>query len=452
MTSARTSKQARQGEDVSATLSGERARTGREHTKTFSFFGGFGLGNFGNESTLQAILNDVRRLIPDIEVNCICTGPAATATLHNISTLPMSSTMVEAWMPDNRVLKVLRAIFVGVPNELSRWFEAFALLKGTDVLIIPGTGLLTDAFGVRSWGPYTLFRWTLTAKMRNCKVLFVSVGAGPIYSRAGRWLTRWALAFADFRSYRDVETKEFLNSIGASVANDAVYPDLAFSIADQLEPNSAIPRRRAVVGLGLMLYHRRLSADAGRESTYAAYLEQLILFANWLLAQGYDIRLLIGELSDRPVIAEFKDLLRDRSPHYDVDRIVDEPIVSVGDLLSQIAETDFVVATRFHNVLLALALNKPVVSISFHQKCTSLMKGMGLQEYCQEIKQLNAERLIEQFGELEKNAGSLKDMIKDKVADRRKALDEQYRVIFEEVLERTIIQSSSRTASVAPHC
>ena len=36
------------------------------------------------------------------------------------------------------------------------------------------------------------------------------------------------------------------------------------------------------------------------------------------------------------------------------------------------------------------------------------MKEMGLQEYCQEIKQLNAERLIEQFRELEKNAGSLR--------------------------------------------
>ena len=109
------------------------------------------------------------------------------------------------------------------------------------------------------------------------------------------------------------------------------------------------------------------------------------------------------------------------------------------DLLAQLAETDAVVATRFHNVLLALALNKPVTSISFHQKCTSLMQYMGLQEYCQDIHQLNAEKLIEQFCQLEKNAGSLKQMIREKVAECREALDEQYKLIFQDSTKSNLI-------------
>jgi polysaccharide pyruvyl transferase WcaK-like protein len=39
------------------------------------------------------------------------------------------------------------------------------------------------------------------------------------------------------------------------------------------------------------------------------------------------------------------------------------------------AATDIVVATRFHNVIMALLLNKPVIAISFH-KCASLMSQM----------------------------------------------------------------------------
>ncbi len=62
------------------------------------------------------------------------------------------------------------------------------------------------------------------------------------------------------------------------------------------------------------------------------------------------------------------------------------------------------------------------------------MQDMGLQEYCQDIKHLNAEKLIEQFCKLETNAGSLKEMISQKVSDRRKALGEQYELIFKDLL------------------
>jgi len=420
--------------NLSKTPSGERTHTKREQrTKTVSFLGGFGLGNFGNEITLQAVLYHLRRLLPNVEVSCICTDPAVTAATHNIRTMPISGTVFDGWRPHNRVARVLRSVFIGIPSELYRWLEALIALKRTDFLVIPGTGLLTDAYGLRSWGPYSIFKWSLIAKIRGCRLLFVSVGAGPIYGRVGRWLVTSALALADFRSYRDNETKEFLSSIGVAVASDNVYPDLAFSIVDEIKPKCAIPKHgRSIVGLGLMLYHDKLSADKSRESTYVAYLEQLVVFVKWLLMRDYDVRLLIGELSDRRVITEFKALLKDRLGNYGEDRIIDDPVLSVEDLLVQLAETDAVVATRFHNALLGLALNKPVISISFHQKCTSLMQDMGLQEYCLDIKQLNASKLIEQFCQLEKNAETLKLMIKEKVSECRRSLDEQYSLIFKD--------------------
>ena len=123
-------------------------------------------------------------------------------------------------------------------------------------------------------------------------------------------------------------------------------------------------------------------------------------------------------------------MLKQRSVTYEEDRVIDEPVASVDDLLQQIASTDFVVATRFHNVLLSLLLNKPSIAISFHHKCSSLMSQMGLAQYCQDIHRLNAERLIEQFCDLEKNADTLKPQIKNKAEEFRRALDEQYERIF----------------------
>ena len=90
-------------------------------------------------------------------------------------------------------------------------------------------------------------------------------------------------------------------------------------------------------------------------------------------------------------------------------------------------------ATRFHNVLHALLLNKPVIAISFHHKCSSLMSQMGLAEYCQDINGLNADGLIGLFCQLEKNSERLRSMIREKVEGCRIALDEQYRIIFREI-------------------
>ena len=121
----------------------------------------------------------------------------------------------------------------------------------------------------------------------------------------------------------------------------------------------------------------------------------------WLLAHEYDVRLLIGDLGDTPATQEFRALLRERLSVCDQWHIIDEPICSVENLLSQIVATDIVVATRFHNVLLALLCDKPVISISFHHKCESLMSAMGLAEYCLDINDLKADKLIEKICDLE---------------------------------------------------
>ena len=58
---------------------------------------------------------------------------------------------------------------------------------------------------------------------------------------------------------------------------------------------------------------------------------------------------------------------------------------------------------------------------------------MGLAEYCHDINHMNADRLIEQFQDLERNAEKLKPLIRQKVEQSRKALDEQYSLIFKGV-------------------
>ena len=404
---------------------------GDKKPKRICFYGHFGSPNFGNESTLLAFLSQLRRLLPEANVVCACTGPETLVETREIEAVPISRTLFKRWNPRTPLTAWLRRVFVGLPSEFWRGLDAFKTLNGTDMLIIPGTGLLTDAFGLMAWGPYNLFKWSLMATVCRCKVLFVSVGAGPIYSALGKYFVKSALSLADYRSYRDNASLEYLKRIRFTTNSDGIYPDLAFSLPEAVLPRDSDKRgKRSIVGLGLMLHASMYRTVGPAGVAYSAYLECLVAFARWLLARDYDVRLLIGEVSDMGASDEFRSLLKTSLGTYDEGRIIDQPALSLEQLLPQIAATDIVVATRFHNILLALVLNKPVISISFHHKCASLMAEMGLSDYCQDINHMNAGRLIEQFQDVERNAEKLKTVIRQRVEQSRKALDEQYNLIF----------------------
>jgi polysaccharide pyruvyl transferase WcaK-like protein len=91
------------------------------------------------------------------------------------------------------------------------------------------------------------------------------------------------------------------------------------------------------------------------------------------------------------------------------------------------------VATRYHNVIFSLLCDKPVIAISFHHKCDSLMAAMGLSTYCLDINNLRKEMLINKFLELEKNASILQEVTRERVKECSAALERQYKIIFNEL-------------------
>ena len=69
--------------------------------------------------------------------------------------------------------------------------------------------------------------------------------------------------------------------------------------------------------------------------------------------------------------------------------------------MHEIARVGTVVATRYHNVLCALKLSKPTVSLGYSAKHRALMADMGLPEFCQSANSFDVNLLIKQFTELE---------------------------------------------------
>jgi polysaccharide pyruvyl transferase WcaK-like protein len=179
-----------------------------------------------------------------------------------------------------------------------------------------------------------------------------------------------------------------------------------------------------------MEYAGRYSIARPNIETQMVYLESLVTFVRWLVSNKYDIRLLRGDVGDVHTLEEFRMLLRERLSDCEFGHIIEDPVSSVEDLVSQIAATDIVVATRFHNVLLAMLCNKPVIAISCHHKCASLMSAMGLSTYCLDINDLKADALIEKFRDVQTNAAELRRLIRDKAIEFGQTLEHQYKVIL----------------------
>jgi polysaccharide pyruvyl transferase WcaK-like protein len=330
--------------------------------------------------------------------------------------------------------RILRILFVRIPGELIEWLWAFRNLRGRTILAITGTGILTDHGEGPRGLPYQMFKWVTVAKVRGMRVFFLSVGVEQINSNLTRWLMRLSLAMAHYVSYRDEHSKQYMMTSRIRTTA-SVCPDLVFGLPEYVLPRYIRGESSApVVGVGLfnLLNYctRDRRQDKKAESQYLEYLKQLGIFVTWLLDNRLRVRFLIGDIAhDNAVRKDLRDLLLRQGVNFSQCKVLDEPVDSVSNLLEQIATTDIVVATRFHNVLLALLLNKPVISISHETKTDSLMDSVGLSEYRESIYAFDASRLITQFLEISGNAGQFKGQIAGRVESFRKASLEQYSAI-----------------------
>src|SRR5262249_51653949 len=158
------------------------------------------------------------------------------------------------------------------------FLHALKVARSLDVLFIPGTGVLDD-FGATPTGlPYDLWRWCHAAKWAGAKIGFVSIGAGPIVRSLSRMLMKSAARCAAYRSYRDLPSKAFVNSIAMRTPQDPVFPDLAFGL-----PAPARPAREEgplVVAVGVMAYFGWQGADGA--AIYENYIRKLSDYVVWL--------------------------------------------------------------------------------------------------------------------------------------------------------------------------
>lgn len=427
--------------------------------KKIAVFGHVGRGNLGDEATVAAILQNIRLRQPNAEISTFTMDPVDSRERHQVPAFPirrLAKQRQPAVSPPQNDMSQLR----GIGDRLKHWLKSVPVvgtvlrrlravvdrisaavaelpflvkssrrLKGTDLLIVAGGGQLGDYFE-GSWGyPFTILKWTLMAKARGAKVAFLSVGAGPIDSFLSKRFIRWSLNLASYRSFRDESSRSLIESLGVSGENHVV-PDLVHGLQPP-ELASGGSSAAPVIGINPLPFHDSRYWAEDSPDVYQRYVQTLASFALWLINTGRRVHLFPTQMkADPPVIKDVEAQIRKSLPSCSPDSLMCPHVRSCDDLLSAIAKTDLVVASRFHGIILSFSMGKPVIGLSYYRKTDELMADMGLGDYVMDIGRFDVPWLTSRFEQLMTNSEQVRSRIAARRAEYRSTIDNQYDRLF----------------------
>ena len=257
-----------------------------------------------------------------------------------------------------RAVRGLRSAFAAchditreVPFILRSWWR----LRRTRLVIVAGSNQLGDWFG-GPWGfPYTLLKWCALARIVGARVVFLGVGAGPLDARLSRGFCRQALASAAFVSFRDEGSQALMRACGFR-GESVVAPDLAFGLRPTrvTRPYSA-GAARVVVNV---FPYKDPSYDPAVTlvgAPFRKYVAMMAEVAKGLAERGHEVSFACSQRADRRVI----ELVLEQCGVGSLGAASVREPSTVAELRQILAEADFVVASRFHGILLGLLGTRP---------------------------------------------------------------------------------------------
>jgi polysaccharide pyruvyl transferase WcaK-like protein len=306
-------------------------------------------------------------------------------------------------------------------------------VKSLDLLIISGGGQLTEKSGPWAF-PYTIFKWIALARTAGVRCVFLNVGAGPLTRPVSKFFVRRALCSADYVSLRDEKSQALVHDIGFNGKTRA-YPDSAYALEIATTAKARKAASQSIVGLAPMPYpdeaiscYRRPDEN---QVIYESFIEKLADFASWLTRRSHVLSLFGTDFGvDPQTIKDLQSALSSRHKISLPPCNVNESITSVQGLLAAISGMDYVVTCRFHGVVFAHLLNKPVLAIAPHAKVAELMADLELSSYCVDIRDFDSTLLADRFSSMVNNAEEIRIRMAARLTRNRQQLRDQFDELF----------------------
>ena len=310
-------------------------------TGRIGIVGSYGGLNLGDEAILASMLSALRSRLPAARFSVFTRGVEHTLAHHDVDEV--------------------------VPARDITREEAAAQLRGMDLLLLGGGGLLYDSEA------RLYLRLMRLAQTMDIPTMAYAVGAGPLSYEEDRRMIRSTLPRMAAVTVRDRASKQLLESCDVRspievTADPALLLD-PLPIARTELLASGIPMGRPLVGMSV-----REPGHAAPDLNGDAYQAVLAHAADFICSR-FDAEVVF-------IPMEACDL---RLSHAVIGRMTraDRAHVLKGDheprrLLGLMAELDMVVAMRLHVLIFSVVAGTPVVALPYAPKVTDFAEALRL--------------------------------------------------------------------------
>ncbi len=316
--------------------------------------GAYGRGNAGDDAILEAILQEMRSIDPDMPVTVLSKNPRETRLSY-------------------RVRSVSRM-------NISGWLGAMRRAK---LYINGGGSLIQDVTSRRSLWFYLLN--IRAAKRAGCAVQMYGCGIGPVTRGNHRQLSARTLnRYVDVITLREPDSLEELKSMGVTEPEILLTADPALTlrpagndVVDSVLLRAGIPPRGRYLCFALR--------------QWPGFTEKAPLFAQAAryAYEAYGLTPVFVSVEKGPDSAAGREAAQglDGIPHYFLDSAG-----NAGAIIGALSRMEAVVSMRLHALIFAAGQGIPLAGVVYDPKVSAFLRYIG-QETFTDLDALTAEKL-----------------------------------------------------------
>ncbi len=317
--------------------------------------GAYGRGNAGDDAILEAILQEMRSIDPDMPVTVLSKDPKSTRLAYRV-------------------------------NSLSRtaFFSWYRAMRRAKLYINGGGSLIQDVTSRRSLWFY--LHNIRAAKKAGCAVQMYGCGIGPVTRGNHRKLAAGVLnRCVDVITLREPDSLDELRDMGVTKPEVLLTADPALTLppaadaeTDSILLRAGIPPRGRYIAFGLRRWKgfEDKAAIFGKAAEYAY--------------KTYGLTPVFISVDKHLDPAAARMAARDlKIPHYFLD-----DAGGAGTIIGALARMEAVVSMRLHALIFAAGQGIPLAGVVYDPKVSAFLRYIGQERFC-DLDALTEEILCE---------------------------------------------------------
>ncbi|MGQ9663518.1 MAG: polysaccharide pyruvyl transferase family protein [Kiritimatiellia bacterium] len=300
--------------------------------------------------------------------------------------------------------------------------QFLAAVREADLVISTGGHRITTINAPEGVGP----QWFDIAVTILCgKPLVIwsqSIGPFAFRSERNRAMVTAMLSAANRIFIRDDASRHEVEALGVSTMHLSQTHESVLGLFDVVTTRRKPTCRPATLGISVYATNRRT------KKAFSEYVRCLGSLVNHAIEVGYQKVLFFPmelERADRPCIESVisRTLRKDRCE-------IVEGFPETVEHLNAIAECRMFLGHKTHSVIFALVAGTPVLALAYHKKTEDFMSQFGLREYCVPDSEMNEERLLTVFENINANLDAISEQESRVGAELGKKVREDFATLF----------------------